>query len=239
MDISKIEQSKTYRWMVVGLAVYTLITLIFFACLYGYNYLHGYRVEWHKSDLITPIVNLFPGQKVRLDFDLNGSVYRSQIQSIFWKISKGSKDFGISNDSTPAFVLPLTETGIYQLSLTAITSEGFKMNGQSNLYVINDKVTTMKPREQAEVQITSTNTTPANFKNIQSKGVEIYTGGGEWKAVENVSTDKNAVVVKLPANASVPVYNNQILFRTKEQVNKLTDYGSVPFSNTVDTKIKK
>ena len=83
---------------------------------------------------------------------------------------------------------------------------------------------TMKPTEQAEVQITSNNTTPANFKNIQSKGVEIYTGGGEWKAVENVSTDKNAVVVKLPANASVPVYNNQILFRTKGQVNKLTDY---------------
>lgn len=112
------------------------------------------------------------------------------------------------------------------------------MNGQSNLYVINDKITTMKPTEQAEIQITTDNTTPANLRNIQSKGAEIYIGGGEWKAVENVSTGTNSVVVKLPSNSTFPLYDNQILFRAKASVNKLTDYGSVQLPNNMNSKDK-
>lgn len=227
MDISKIEQSKTYRWIAALSVLYSFVSLVIIGCLYGYNYLHGYRIEWHKADLIIPLVNLFPGQKVRLDFDLGENVYRSQVQSVLWKISKGSKNFGSSDELTPTFVLPLAETGIYQLSLVAITSNGLRMNGQSNLYVINDKVTTMKAPEITEVQINPANTTPANFKNIQSSGAEVYSGGGEWKAVESISTNKNSVIVKLPANESIPVFDNQILFRAKASVNKLTDYGSV------------
>jgi len=77
------------------------------------------------------------------------------------------------------FVLPLAVTGVYQLSLLATTSDGLEMKGQSNLYVINDKITTMKPTETTQIQITSTDTDPANLKKIQSNGVEIYSGGGE------------------------------------------------------------
>jgi hypothetical protein len=233
MDIlERIKQSKTYNAIAILCVIFTFCTVIRIILIY-FNLIPGYYVEWHKTDTIVPIVNLFPGQKIRFDLGFYDIVSEQDISSAKWEIMKAGKHFEVDG-RTPTFVLPPTKGGIYQLHVVATTLDGKIRKGQANLYVVQDEPITIKLSTPTQVHLTAENTNQSLLKDIQSNGVEVYAGQDKWVKAQNINTVNNAVTFGLESNQSISAYEGQVLFRVQGSADKLKDYGSahLPYAVT-------
>ena len=227
--LEKIQRSLTYSLIAILCMAFTFYSSIKSIFIY-LNWIPGYYVEWHRTDSIMPIVNLFPGQKIRFDMGFYDSFPEQNIVSAKWEIIRGNDYFGV-NEIKPTFILPPAKGGAYRLRVEATTLDGKIKKGESALYVVQDEPIAVKLTSPAQVRLTTKDAPPALLKDIQSKGVEVYSGHGQWTKVQNVSASKDSVTFALQPNESVSLYGNgnQMLFRAQNAVDKLTNYGSTQF----------
>lgn len=214
-------------WIIEKICVfYTFVTIIVLVSIY-FNWVPGYHFEWHRTDSIKPLINLFPGQKVR--FDMGFYEPSPEIATASWKISNGSIYFD-DNRIKPTFTLPATMGGTYILSVTAKTIDGQLRLGQSILNVVDDKPVTVQLKVPAEVKVTSQDANPALMQEIKTKGVEIYSGNGQWVAAKDVTTVNDGVTFGLQPNDNVSFFGDKILIRAQGTSSNLSGYSAASMS---------
>ncbi|HTM64409.1 MAG TPA: hypothetical protein VL360_07915, partial [Gammaproteobacteria bacterium] len=102
------------------------------------NIMPYYRVKIFPVNTVNPTISLFPGQKIRLNFDSNSIISHSDINSAHWSLLKGRKTLFTEEGLEPTFTLPPTTGGSYQLKVTLNMSDNTSLTGQTNFYVVQD-----------------------------------------------------------------------------------------------------
>lgn len=218
-----------WTWVPRISALYGFVMAVWGALSY-FNLVPWYQIELHEVNTLTPIVNLFPGQQVRLDFDLHKVISRRDFTSVKWRLAKDSRPTLEADGISPTIKLPATEGGIYLLSASATTPNKSTIMGQTNLYVVQDKPNEVQLTETTKIHLTPKNTDPSLLKNIGSEGLEIYVSKDRWVKAKSVIAPNEAVTIELQPNDKVALFGQQLLFRVKNSEKKLTDYGSVYFT---------
>jgi hypothetical protein len=214
---------------------YTFISIVVLAAIY-FNWIPGYYVEWHRTDSIKPLLNVFPGQKVR--FDMAFYEPSPEIATASWQISKGSIHFDIDK-TKPTFTLPPTMGGTYILSVTANTVDGQLRKGQSILSVVDDKPVTVQLKAPAKVTVTSQDANPALLQEIKTKGVEVYSGHDHWITAKDVTMVNGGVTFGLQPNDNVSLFGDKILIRAQGNTSNLNGYGAASMSvSKVETMVQ-
>ena len=134
------------------------ILMILWGLLSYFNWMPFYQVELHKTNSITPRVNLFPGQRVRLNFDFHEPRTTGDISAVRWSISKDKEVLYREEGLEPTVTLPPVG-GTYQLRVIATMDDNSAKTGQSNIYVVQDTPKQVKKfLPQAKVDLTTENT---------------------------------------------------------------------------------
>lgn len=214
--------------------VWTIGTILI-VLLNHFNWIPGYQIVRYRSDSISPYISLFPGEQIQLDFSFHDTTPRSAVTSADWRISQNSQILFEKNELNPTVTLPLTNGGIYQLMLTAITDDGTIKKGQTNINVAQVSPIIVRSPTPNQLLLTSQNTTNVLLNKIKSNGVELYAGNNEWINPKSMATLGGGVVIQLQQNQNIALFNNKILFRTKESENYLSSYGSAYYSTGVNS----
>lgn len=215
-----------YNAIAVLCVLYTAYSIIK-TTLISLNWIPGYICEWHETKSITPFINMFSGQEVRLDFDVYGDIPKKSFKLASWQLSNGP-NIQTSNELTPTF--PLTEGGIFEVSLTAKLDDGSLIQGKTNLNVIETKPKVVTANTPTTIPLT--HTTTEQVKKIQSTGVEVYSGNGKWQTVQS-SVVNGTATLQFQPNQAIPTFSGQVLYRTQDTKNNLSGYGAAnfPFKN--------
>jgi len=206
--------------------LYTFITLVGWLLIY-FNWIPSYYVEWHKTDSIKPLINLFPGQQVR--FAIGFYEPSPEIATASWKISKGSIHFDF-DQTNPTVTLPPTMGGTYILSVNARTIDGRLKRGQSTLNIVDDKPITVQLKAPAEVKIISQDASPVLLQQIKDKGIEFYSGNGQWLIAKDVNTVNGGMTFGLQPNESVSLFGDKVLIRAQGNDSNLSGYSAASMS---------
>lgn len=203
------------------------------------NWIPDYDFEGHRTNSITPIINLFPGQKVRLDIKPHGPFNEQNVKSAKWTITKDSHHFDVDG-LKPTIKLPPTTGGIYQLEVEANTLDGEIKKGESTFYVVQDTPKTITFNTATQVKLALQNTSPPLLKAIQSEGLQIYSHN-QWIDAKNVSATSNVLTFTLEPNESISMYGDerQIFFRVKNEKTKLSSYDTAHFLSDSGEKRNK
>ncbi|MBX9587122.1 MAG: hypothetical protein K2X50_07665 [Gammaproteobacteria bacterium] len=227
--VQRLQESTTYKILAMLCVCFTIFSAFRLAAIW-LNLIPGYYLEWHRIDSLEPIINLFPGEQIGLDMEFYDSFPRKNISSASWKVIRGNDVIFNEDGLEPTFTLPPTEGGIYKLQVEATTIVGSKRKGESAFYVIQDKPKTKRIHMSTSVKLTPQDTNPSLLKNIQSNGAEVYSGNGRWTAIKVLKTN-DGVNLSFKPNEDISLYgdNNKLLFRSKNEINKLSSYGSAHF----------
>jgi len=206
--------------------------MIIWGLLSYWDLMPFYQVKLFKINSITPTISLFPGQKIRLNFDSHQAITRGDISSADWQLLQDNKVLFEEKGLEPTIPLPTTEGGIFQLKVIATLNDNRIKSGQINFYIVQDIPKQVTFSSYTEVNLTTENNTPAFLKNVQQHGAEIYAGNGEWKKVDATTASKNNVTVKLKANVPISSFNNEMLIRAQGSAKDLSNYGTakVPYN---------
>jgi len=186
-----------------------------------------YQIKLYKVNSVTPTISLFPGQKIRLDFDFHDALAQQDVASAIWYLVKdGKKLYGV-NGLRPTITLPPAEGGIYQLEVFARMDDDKTKSGKINLYVVQDKPEQITVPQAVQLTATIDNNSPEFLKKIQMSGAEVYSGEGKWTKVQTISTSGNKAVIEVKPNEHISSFNNQLLIRAQDSFNDLNSYGSV------------
>lgn len=228
--VDRVQKSTLYNVLAVICVCYTIYSLIKSLVIW-LNLWPGYYLEWHRVDSLEPVIYLFPGEQIRFDMEFYDSFPKKKISSASWKIIKGTKVVYNQDGLEPTFILPTTSGGIYKLQAEAMTVIGEKRKGESTFYVIQDEPIIKKIINPASIKLTPQDTSLSLLKSIQASGAEVYSGNGQWTTINVLSTN-SGVDLSFKPNDDILLYrgNNKILFRSKNEINKLSSYGSANFS---------
>lgn len=152
-----------------------------------------------------------------------------EITTATWQISKGSIHFDFDK-TNPTVTLPPTMGGTYILSVTARTIDGQLRRGQSTLNIVDDKPVPFQLKASAEVKVTSQDASPALLQEIKAKGVEVYSGNGQWVTAKDVTTVNGGVTFGLQSNDNVSLYGDKVLIRAQGSASNLSGYGAASMS---------
>jgi hypothetical protein len=202
------------------------VVMLFWGLFSYFDLMPFYQVKLFKINSITPTVNLFPGQKIRLNFDFHQVIARQDINAANWQLLKDDKVLFEEKGLEPTISLPLTDGGIYQLRVNAKLIDETIKTGQINLYVVQDIPKQVILLHSAEVNLTTENNTLQFLKNVQSNGAEVYVGNGQWAKVEIGSSSENKVAVKFKPNEPVSSFNDEMLIRAQGSAKDLSNYGT-------------
>lgn len=200
--------------------------MVIWGILSYFDLMPFYQIKLFKINSLTPTISLFPGQKIRLNFDSHQTIARGDINSANWQLLQDNKVLFEEKGLEPTIPLPPTEGGIFQLRVIATLNDNSIKNGQINFYIVQDTPKQVTFSSSTEVNLTNENNTSEFLKNVQEHGAEIYTGKGQWKKVETVSSSQHKVAVKLKPNEPVSSYNHEMLLRAQGSIKDLSNYGT-------------
>lgn len=205
---------------------YTLLT-IGWAILSYFNLMPYYQVKLFRVDSISPRINLFPGQKIRLDLDFYEASFKEDIKTVKWNLSKDGQVFETSG-LTPTIQLP--GGGIYHINVTVTNSNNKQKYGSTNFYVVQDEPEIIKLPSPTKIDLSEQNTNPTLLNAIKNKGAEIYIGKNNWVPAKSISASSNVESLEFEEGSFIPTFDNQLLFRAKDAGKQLNEYGAVPVS---------
>lgn len=217
---------KVYNVMAVFCVLFTFCAAVRAGLIY-FNLIPGYYVEWHKTDSIKPLINLFPGQPVR--FNMGFYDPSPEIATATWQISKGSIHFDFDK-TNPTITLPPTMGGTYILSVTAKTIDGQLRRGQSTLNIVDDKPVTVQLKAPIEIKVTSQEASPEFLQEIKAKGIEVYSGNSQWVTAKDVTAVNGGVIFGLQTNDNVSLFGDKVLIRTQGNTSNLGGYSAASMS---------
>lgn len=191
------------------------------------NIMPYYGVKIYPVNTVNPIISLFPGQPIRLDFDSNSPISRSDINSAHWLLLKGQKILFTEEGLEPTVTLPTRDGGSYQLKVTLNMSDNSFLTGKTNFYVVQDIPKQITLSAPINIEITAENSTPSLIRKAQATGVEI-SSSGQWTKVPIISSSPNKVVIGIPQNETIDTYNDKVLLRASGYSNELNSYMAAP-----------
>lgn len=210
-----------------------LISLVWYFLSY-FDLMPYYQIKLYQVNSLTPRINLFPSDRIRLDIDFHNPSDKDDIKSAVWKISKKDKRFLPIDGIYPTLRIP-PDGGIYTFEVTITNTDNIHRHGVSNFYVVQDTPGTLKSGKEIPIP-TSKNKSDISFLDvIRSSGAEIYTGTNNWRSIK-VKKQTNNDSLKLQTEVDVPIYNNQILVRAKGDEKNILNYKylPVPLNNKCD-----
>jgi|GEM_PF-2823256 len=209
---------------------YTLITIVWWFLSY-FNLMPYYQVKLYPVNSLTPRVNLFPGEPIRLDMDFHDASNKGEIKSVIWKISKSDESFTVEGLS-PSIKVPPNDGGTYILETIVTNADNSHRYGVSNFYVVQDKPVPAKLCRATDILINKHNTSPIFLNMANSAGTELYVGGNSWIPLKNEKRVDGTQLLKINSGESVPLYNGQILVRARGSSDKILNYESFPLPPT-------
>lgn len=230
--IDRISQSTLFKYVAAIGILFTFFSIIYWALAF-FNLIPGYYAEWHKTNSVTPIVSLLPGSQIRLGFNSYSTILAEDIPNVRWEVISGARHYSIQGRE-PTLTLP-PEGGIYQVC-AEVTVKGEKRKGCSSVYVVQDKAAPVTFTQQVSVRVPSEKKDSSFLNSIKSKGVEIYSGNGQWIDAQASAGNGDKLTINIPANSRVSLINNQVIFRVKGSENNLNDYDSEHVSDNLSKK---
>jgi hypothetical protein len=199
-----------------------LTVLIQFALWIGW--VPGYRAKYVREDSITPLIYLFPGQKLRLKPQYEGLLDERDINQVRWNIR--GENFNFSQSGLQPTVIAPAEGGVYQIDV-GIKVEGERSDrlGRTSMYIVQDqpRASRVKKGDTAKLEIPSES--PRSVEQPANRVLEIYAGKGNWQPYEDVKFTGDEV--EFTKTDSVPTVQGKILFRLKGQGRSEAEYGTI------------
>jgi hypothetical protein len=186
-----------------------------------------YQIKLYPVNSLTPRINLFPGEKIRLDVDFHDASNKDEIKSIAWKISDAKTVFKIEGQS-PTFKLPSIYGGIYTLETIATYLDNSSKYGFLNFYVVQDKPEPVRLCRATNILINKHNTNSVFLNTASSSGAELYIGDNSWVSIKNEKQADGTQSLKLDSGKNLPLYNGHILVRAKGNNDKILNYEFFP-----------
>lgn len=215
---------KTLTYLNYICVIWTVLSIGYSLLIY-FNAWPGCYYRCIKKNTINPIIYLYPGNKLRLDFDFLDETEKIEVKKVQWDISKNNEIIFNSDQPTPIFNLPTREGGIYSLNVKVTTNDNENRNGKINLHVTTDKSNTVKIEKPSTIKLTKENAGPI-FHKLLSGEIELYTENEQWKILKVTNDHPDIITIHLPSNTNISTFENQILFRVKDSPKELTEYGS-------------
>lgn len=161
-------------------------------------------ITFVPKDDINPIIQLYPGNSIKLKADFLEPVPQGNIIDLKWTITGTNKTIEMS-DLEPIVILP-PEGGIYNLHAEAKVRDAEDMKGSTNFYVVQTVAKKMTANEDIKVKIDNT--------PIPEKVVEVFKGSGTVAALA-VEVENGASYVKIQKGQELPVINGKVFYKTK------------------------
>lgn len=196
-----------------------------------------YQIKLYKTNSITPILYLFPGEPVRLGFDAHKVISNDEINSLYWYLIKNNTVILKDEGQALTIKLPPTIGGTYQLRATLNLTDNTTLTGQSNFYVVQDIPNQVPIPEKTNVALSTGNNSSEFLTQIKKQGAEIYSKNG-WVKVPVVTSPQGELKLEINKNETISTYNDQMFIRAQGAENKLGSYGTVAAPIKTLTPIK-
>lgn len=183
--------------------------LYYFVQFIGYA---PYNIRFEKVTKITPFIQQFPGQKIRLGVDPQNETDRKDINDVVWEIYKDGKriDMPNLNGFFPTIKLP-PKGGIYSLRASAKIQGKPQESNLLNFYITQDDSATVTIKFSKPTTIPLKQLISSNIK--QSQNVEVLNIDDHWSPVE-IGKDNDANFAK---GTQIKAIEGKIFMRSKPQ----------------------
>ena len=194
----------------------SIVTLI----LDFFGVLPWYDIQYRKKTDITPIVNLYPGEKVRLCPEFATPVASKNIKSIIWNLRNSSGEEYIDPPTTKDVDLTLLPdySGILNVEVTAILDPNNQERfGKKSLHIVQTEPYKLKYKKVSIV------TWPLGLQKDDLKGMEIYEGAAKWSKTYAIY-EKHGFVQLAGHKKAIPIWDGMAYFRYKSSKNPTAPY---------------
>lgn len=176
-----------------------------------------------KKYKITPYIQQFAAQKVRLGLDTIAEVKRDEINSVNWEIYNDGNLIHSFKDLFPTIILP-PQGGIYNIIATAKVGTDMYKSNILNIDVIQDKPIKVGIFDKSVV-IDNNDLLPDGKRMAfagKSPDYQLLSQNGEWIDL----THDSKGFITIDSGAAAMIYNGSILIRPKG-IDDLTKYEKI------------
>ncbi|MCS5709199.1 hypothetical protein CC99x_009805 [Candidatus Berkiella cookevillensis] len=215
-----------YTFLKIIPVSWTIISIIAFSLQqFGIS---PYYIDLKKKDYISPFLEVYSGEKIRLNLDLKKNISIKNIRDIQWTIETKNKKY-YAQSLSPDFFVP-DNGGLLNCFVHVITDDNQKFSSQLNFSVVETKPIVLKASENIPISYNAIDL-PQQKLYLTDPKFEVLNSDNKWIDIES---NNNGYYIK--EGSELKIVNNKIFVREKGETSNIENYGIINNKNIMNLK---